>query len=207
MDTNPKDLGYEFGRWTGKRLSEHLEKETGIKLSKSQIVRILKRKKSKGQRRRGRVNLMGGLRYSDKKRICFMIKKGDSSTFYEQLQKLNESIKKEWVAQGNPEEDFEKKGPKILIILDNASFHKKKETVKDIKENLPNIILEFLPAYSPDYNLIELVWHSAKEYIAHRDFENKEELATVVNNLLNEGGLDINWSKKFKNKDNLINVT
>jgi transposase len=45
VDKNPEDWGYEFGRWTGKRLSEHLEKETGIKLSKSQIVRILKRKK------------------------------------------------------------------------------------------------------------------------------------------------------------------
>ena len=84
----------------------------------------------------------------------------------------------------------------------------------DIEKNLPNIILEFLPAYSPDYNLIELVrtrlarsprqldmsvWHSAKEYIAHREFENQEQLAKVVNNLLNKGGLTINWSKNFKN--------
>lgn len=35
-----------------------------------------KREKVKGQRRRGRVNMMGGLRYSDKKRICFTLKKG-----------------------------------------------------------------------------------------------------------------------------------
>ena len=150
--------------------------------------------------------MMGGLRYSDKKRICFVIKKGDSETFYSQLKKLNEEIKKEWVEKGNLEEKFEKEGPKIVIILDNASFHKKKETLLDIEHNLPNIILEFLPAYSPDYNLIELVWHSAKEYIAHRDFENKEELKKVVNNLLNEGDLTINWSKKFKNKGNLVNA-
>ncbi len=135
--------------------------------------------------------MMGGLRYSDKKRICFVIKKGDSETFYSQLKKLNEEIKKEWVEQGNLEEKFKKEGPKIVIILDNASFHKKKETLIDIEQNLPNIILEFLPVYSPDYNLIELVWHSAKEYIAHRNFENKEELKKVVNNLLNEGGLTI----------------
>ena len=274
VDKNPTELGYEFGRWTGKRLSEHLEKETGIKLSKSQVVRILKRKKYvyiwakysledkqnsekrevfkeklaeymriakekpnqlqiwfwdecgfslrvirrrtwtgkgkrkkvKGQRRRGRVNMRGGLRYSDKKRICFLIKKGDSSTFYEQLKKLNESVKKEGISNGNRVEDFEEKGAKILLILDNASFHKKQEVLTDIEKNLPNIILEFLPASSPDYNLIELVWHSAKEYIAHREFENKEQLAKVVNNLLNEGGLTINWSKKFKNKGNLVNV-
>ncbi len=44
VDKQPEELGYEFGRWTGKRLSEHLEKETGIKLSKSQIARILKKR-------------------------------------------------------------------------------------------------------------------------------------------------------------------
>ena len=106
----------------------------------------------------------------------------------------------------NKAEEFETIGPKIVILLDNASFHKKKEILEDIKKNLPNIIIEYLPAYSPDYNLIELVWHSAKEYIAHRNFENKEELEKVVNNLLNEGGLTINWSKKIKNKGELINA-
>ncbi len=45
VEKEPQDLGYEFGRWTGKRLSEHLEKVTGIKLSKSQISRILAREK------------------------------------------------------------------------------------------------------------------------------------------------------------------
>ncbi len=35
--------------------------------------------------------------------------------------------------------------------------------------------------YQVTKNLIELVWHSAKEYIANREFENKEELEKVVN--------------------------
>jgi transposase len=39
-----------------------------------------------------------------------------------------------------------------------------------------NIRLEFLPLYSQDFNLIELVWHSAKEYIAHRLFESVNQL-------------------------------
>jgi len=51
------------------------------------------------------------------------------------------------------------------------------------------------------------VWHSAKEFIAHRDFENKEPLAKTVNQLLNEGGLVINWDKKIKNKGELVNVS
>ena len=138
---------------------------------------------------------MGGLRYSDKKRICFVIKKGNSETFHEQLKQLNNQVR-----QGNNPEDFPKKGPKLVIILDNASFHKKQEIIDKIESELPNIRLEFLPAYSPDYNLIELVWHSAKEYIAHREFETREELEKLVNKLLNEGELIINWSRKLKNK-------
>ncbi len=274
VEKEPQDLGYEFGRWTGKRLADHLEKETGIKLSKSQVSRILakekyvyiwgkssleeqqdqkkraafkeklakylklaqekpesiqvwfwdecgfslrvirrrccpkkgKRKKVKGQRRRGRVNMMGGLRYSDKKRICFVIKKGDSETFYEQLKQLNKQIQQEGESQGNNPQEFRQKGPKIVIILDNASFHKKQEFLDQIEAELPKIKLEFLPAYSPDYNLIELVWHSAKEYIAHREFETKEELEKLVKQLLNEGELVINWTRKLKNKGNAINV-
>ncbi|GEA29026.1 hypothetical protein MiAbW_03608 [Microcystis aeruginosa NIES-4325] len=45
VDEDPKEFGYEFGRWTAARLAEHLEKETGIKLSGSQVRRILRRKK------------------------------------------------------------------------------------------------------------------------------------------------------------------
>ncbi len=39
---------------------------------------------------------MGALRYNDKKRVCFMIKKGNSETFHEQLKKLHEEIRQEW---------------------------------------------------------------------------------------------------------------
>ena len=158
-------MGYDFGRWTGERLATYLAEQTGIKLSGSQVRRILKRKKysyvwakysleSKqnpekraefreklakylaiakdkpdsmqiwfgdetgfslrvirrknwgkkgkrkkitGQRRRGRVNVMGGMREYDRKRLCFFIKKGDGDIFYEQLQQLNDFVKKEWV--------------------------------------------------------------------------------------------------------------
>lgn len=76
---------------------------------------------------------------------------------------------------------------------------------------MPNIILEFLPPYSPDYNLIELVWHSAKEYIAHRLFESVSQLEDLLNKLLNvrvasrrEGGLIIKWERKIKNKGNAV---
>ena len=44
IDTDPEEYGYEFGRWTAARLATYLEKVTGIKLSSSQISRILHKK-------------------------------------------------------------------------------------------------------------------------------------------------------------------
>jgi transposase len=113
---------------------------------------------------------------------------------------------KEWVEAGNKAEDFKDKGPEIVIILDNASFHKKEEIINKIKEEMPKIHLEYLSAYSPDYNLIELVWHSTKEYLAHRFFKSAEELEMVLHNLLNEGELVIKWNRKLKNKGNSVSA-
>ncbi len=38
-------------------------------------------------------------------------------------------IRQEWINLGNLPEDFREKGPKIIIILDNASYHKKKDVI------------------------------------------------------------------------------
>jgi transposase len=272
IEKSPAEYGYEFGRWTAARLATYLEKTTGIKLSGSQVRRILERKKYVylwakysledkqdpekrkvfkekiseylkitkemperlqvwfwdesgfslrvirrknwgkkgtrkqvvGQRRRRRVNIMGGWRYHDKKRMNFVIKKGNADVFYEQIKSLNNFLLQEWVEQGKRIEDFQDGSARIVIILDNASFHKRKDILDKIASEMPNIIREFLPPYSPDYNLIELVWHSAKEYIAHRLFESVAQLEELLNNLLNEGGLIIKWERKIKNKGNAV---
>jgi hypothetical protein len=51
-----------------------------------------------------------------------------------------------------------------------------------------------------------LVWHSAKEFIAHRLFKSDEELESLLHQLLNEGGLIIKWDRKLKNKGNSVNA-
>jgi len=66
-----------------------------------------RRKKVTGQRRRGRVNMMGGLRYNDKKRISFVLEKGDADTFYREIKALHILLRKEWVETGKPEEFFQ----------------------------------------------------------------------------------------------------
>jgi transposase len=51
-------------------------------------------------------------------------------------------------------------GENSVLIMDNAAFHKRKD-VRDAIIN-HNIILEYLPAYSPDLNPIEKKWAQVK---------------------------------------------
>ncbi len=44
VEKEPLEYGYEFGRWTANRLATYLEQATGIKLSRSQVRRILEKK-------------------------------------------------------------------------------------------------------------------------------------------------------------------
>jgi hypothetical protein len=55
--------------------------------------------------------------------------------------------------------------PNSVLVLDNCSIHKTFEL--EIREacNQRGIILEFLPAYSPDYNPIEEAFHCVKAWL------------------------------------------
>ena len=87
---------------------------------------------------------------------CFFVDKGNADSFFEQQVLLNEFVKQEWVGQGNSSELYERIGPRVIVILDNASYHKRQDIIDKIEQTLPNIHLCYLPAYSPDFNLIEL---------------------------------------------------
>lgn len=59
-----------------------------------------------GQRRHGRVNVMGGIRELDQKRLCFFVRRGDADIFSEQLQQLQKFVKQESVTQANQIENL-----------------------------------------------------------------------------------------------------
>ena len=149
---------------------------------------------------------MGAMRFADKKRIVDFIPQGTGENFFKVLTEFYQALKYEWAGADGRIDDFESLGPKIVLILDNASIHKNKDILEKIQQEMPNLIIEFLPEYSPDYNLIELVWHSAKEFIANRLFASIEDLEALVNKLLNEGQLIINWNRNIKNKGNAVNA-
>ena len=61
--------------------------------------------------------------------------------------------------------------PDSVIVLDNATFHRKK-TLKKLAE-LAGCSVLFLPPYSPDLNPIENVWANLKNFLKRhlRDFD------------------------------------
>ena len=58
------------------------------------------RKNVRGDRRKGRVNVMGGLRYSDKKRFVEFLTKGNSNNFYKVLKIFYGELINKWVEAG-----------------------------------------------------------------------------------------------------------
>lgn len=70
---------------------------------------------------------------------------------------------------------------KIIIIWDNAGFHRGKEIRKLLGEKKPleNINLIWLPPYAPDKNPQELIWRHAKDQIANRVYNQFEKLVAT----------------------------
>jgi hypothetical protein len=78
---------------------------------------------------------------------------------------------------------------KTVVILDNAPIHKsKKFKAKMIEWREKDVLIYFLPPYSPELNLIEILWRRIKyqwiPFDAYRCFQNlKERLSYILNNV------------------------
>jgi len=77
---------------------------------------------------------------------------------------------------------------KTVVILDNSPIHKSKKFMAKIEEWKENdLLIYFLPPYSPELNLIEILWRRIKyqwlPFEAYLCFQNlKERLSFVLNN-------------------------
>lgn len=58
--------------------------------------------------------------------------------------------------------------PGDIIIMDNARFHSKKRL--RLYALVYKVTILFLPAYSPDYNPIEMVWANMKRFLRNTRF-------------------------------------
>jgi len=95
-----------------------------------------------------------------------------------------------------------RKERKELSSLSVPVFIIKKRNSKKLKQKCLIFIENYSPNIASDYNLIEWVWHSTKEYIAKRLFKSIEYLEYLLHRLLNEGELIIKWGRKITNKGN-----
>jgi hypothetical protein len=54
---------------------------------------------------------------------------------------------------------------KAYVLLDNASLHKSREFIRRIPQWVQRgLIIKYLPPYSPELNLIEILWRFIKYY-------------------------------------------
>lgn len=87
----------------------------------------------------------------------------------------------------------EQVGQPLTVILDNASIHKKKSEMYILK-HLESIGLKlyFLPAYSPELNRIERLWHKMKYTWMAPKCRNSRELEADIDDMLS------NFDTKYK---------
>lgn len=72
---------------------------------------------------------------------------------------------------------FYKRRRRIYLIQDNASYHKKPEVYEWLEKHRSKIEVFLLPAYSPEFNAVERVWHHIRMNATHnRYFDTPEDL-------------------------------
>ncbi|MBT5268262.1 MAG: IS630 family transposase [Candidatus Marinimicrobia bacterium] len=73
-------------------------------------------------------------------------------------------------------------GHPIFVIADNARYHhsKKVQEFLEKKEQQDNIMMAFLPPYSPELNPDEQVWNYAKREVGKRIIRSKDEMEKAI---------------------------
>lgn len=105
---------------------------------------------------RGRVNAIGAITDFKLLNVCLFDTYINADVFYAWLT--------EQLLPNIPE--------KSVIVLDNATFHKRNDALKAIED--AGYIAEFLPPYSPDLNPIEKKWAQAKSIRRKFDYTPEE---------------------------------
>lgn len=74
--------------------------------------------------------------------------------------------------------------PGGVLVMDNLSAHKGRQAIGMLKR--ASVIVRFLPAYSPDYNPIELMWSKVKSILRKIEARTNEALLLAIGSALAE---------------------
>ena len=100
-------------------------------------------------------------------------------------------------------EEIREKNPDkiIIIVLDNFRSHHAGKTRRKAKKL--NMVLVYLPPYSPDLNPIEQIWRAIKRVLSPIFIKTLEELKEVISNsfhqLTQRMSFAEKWIRKFLN--------
>lgn len=108
---------------------------------------------------------------------------------------FKESSKKECVCEFLEKVRTENPNKRIIVILDNFRSHWANMTREKAKEL--NILLVFLPPYSPDLNPIELIWKSIKRIISPKLIKTLEELKKIITKSFYKFSQRISFARKW----------
>ena len=78
---------------------------------------------------------------------------------------------------------YYKRGHRVFLIHDNASYHKKPEVYEWLRKHRKKLEVFLLPTYSPEFNAVERIWHYTRMEATHnRYFDTPAELCTCLFN-------------------------
>ena len=79
------------------------------------------------------------------------------------------------------QDHYYRRGHRIYLIQDNASYHKKPETYDWFTANRKYVEVFNLPPYCPELNSTERIWHYTRMQATHnRYYDTKEELCNAL---------------------------
>ena len=76
---------------------------------------------------------------------------------------------------------------RLVILLDNASYHRYKAVDEFVRSTCGDIKLAYLPPYTPQLNPIEIQWRVLKEMLTGRYFESTDGLVGAITDLIDSG--------------------
>jgi DDE superfamily endonuclease len=97
---------------------------------------------------RHRLNVLGFLNRHNDLYPCVMEGKVDTSVIVACFDQFSKQIKK-----------------RAYVLLDNSSLHRSQEFIRHIPQWVKRgLIIKYLPPYSPELNLIEILWRFMKDH-------------------------------------------
>ncbi len=76
---------------------------------------------------------------------------------------------------------YYKRGHRVYLIQDNASYHKKPEVYEWFAKHRKKMEVFLLPQYSPEFNAVERLWHYTRMEATHnRYYDTPEELCHTL---------------------------